>query len=81
MRPFRQRFGGKGVAEVLVLSRKVGQKLVVPALGLSVEILGVAGDRVRLGIEAPPGLTVLRNELLERTDTSPSPAIEAAPAG
>ena len=47
---------------MLVLSRKPGERL---AIGdqIHVEILGVHGNRVRLGIQAPPGVSVLREEL------------------
>jgi carbon storage regulator CsrA len=49
---------------MLVLSRKPNQKIVFPALGTSVQVLSIKGTAVRIGIEAPPGLTVLREEIL-----------------
>jgi carbon storage regulator CsrA len=48
---------------MLVLSRRPQEKILLPNLGTSIEILGVKGDRVRLGIEAPPEIKVLRDEL------------------
>ena len=47
---------------MLVLSRKQSQKI---KLGDSivVTVVRVSGDKVRLGIEAPPDLLVLRAEL------------------
>jgi carbon storage regulator CsrA len=48
---------------VLVLSRKTNQKILFPAVAASVQVLSVKGSVVRLGIDAPPGLTVLREEL------------------
>ena len=47
---------------MLVLSRQESQRI---RLGDSIVItvVRVAGDRVRLGIEAPPDLLVLREEL------------------
>lgn len=47
---------------MLVLSRKEGERL---KLGDSIVItvVKVAGDKVRLGIEAPPNVLVLRDEL------------------
>lgn len=47
---------------MLVLSRKESQRL---RLGDSivVTIVRVSGDKVRLGIEAPPDVLVLRDEL------------------
>ena len=38
---------------MLVLSRNNRQKIVFPTLGISVEILHITGNKVRLGIEAP----------------------------
>jgi len=47
---------------MLVLSRKESEKI---RLGDSivVTIVRVSGDKVRLGIEAPPDVVVLRDEL------------------
>src|SRR4051812_45198058 len=51
---------------MLVLSRRVREKIVLPDLSASVEILGVKGNTVRLGIQAPPEIRVLRGELPDR---------------
>ncbi len=48
---------------MLVLSRRLHQKLLFPGLQASIQVVGIKGSVVRLGIEAPPGLTVLREEL------------------
>ena len=48
---------------MLVLSRRVEEKICFPAIGVTVRVVGVKGGRVRLGIEAPPELTILREEL------------------
>ncbi len=47
---------------MLVLSRKESERI---RLGESivVTVIRVAGDKVRLGIEAPPNVLVLRDEL------------------
>ena len=47
---------------MLVLSRKESEKI---RLGDSIvlTIVRVSGDKVRLGIEAPPNVVVLRDEL------------------
>lgn len=49
---------------MLVLSRKKGEKLLI---GDEVEItvVEIEGDRVKLGINAPKGVKILRAELLE----------------
>jgi carbon storage regulator len=49
---------------MLVLSRKVGEGVVIEG-GIEVRILEVRAGRIRLGIEAPPEVRVLRTELGE----------------
>jgi len=58
---------------MLVLSRKEQQKVKVGD-AIVVTVLKVRGDKVRLGIEAPRDVVVLRDELRS------TPEIELAPA-
>ncbi len=51
---------------MLVLSRRQGQKIVFPSLGISVEMLRVTGNSVRVGVDAPSHVTVLRDEIARR---------------
>jgi len=63
---------------MLVLSRRESERI---RLGDSivVTVVRVAGDRVRLGIEAPADVLVLRDELeAHATDTAPPPAARRA---
>jgi len=48
---------------MLVLSRRLNEKLLFPDIGTAVQVLSVKGSTVRLGIEAPPEVTVLREEI------------------
>ena len=48
---------------MLVLSRRMQEKIYIPALNVTVQVVGVNGGRVRLAIEAPPEVTVLREEV------------------
>jgi carbon storage regulator len=48
---------------MLVLSRKVGERLHI-GNNIVVTVLSVRGGRVRLGIEAPEGIPIKRQELL-----------------
>mgnify|MGYP005844780657 CR=1 FL=1 len=48
---------------MLVLSRKVGESFVIGDT-ITVTVVRIAGGGVRLGIEAPPDHTVVRQELL-----------------
>ncbi len=52
---------------MLVVSRKQNQSVVFPALGIRVEILRVAGKTVRVGVEAPDEIQILRGELPHST--------------
>ena len=47
---------------MLVLSRKLGEQIVVPQCGLAVTVIAIKGKVVRLGISAPENLTVYREE-------------------
>ena len=51
---------------MLVLSRRESERIKVGD-SIVVTVVRVAGDRVRLGIEAPPGVLVLREELEPRS--------------
>src|SRR5262249_39067377 len=48
---------------MLVLSRRINEKLVFPDIGAAVQVVSVRGNSVRLGIQAPPEVTVLRGEI------------------
>lgn len=49
---------------MLVLSRKVGERIMIGE-DVVVEIVEIRGNKVRLAFEAPPYVSILRNELLE----------------
>jgi carbon storage regulator len=59
----RRAFFLKGI-EMLVVSRKVGEKILIDG-GIEVVIVGIRGDKVRVGIEAPKSVTVVREELVK----------------
>ena len=50
---------------MLVLTRHDGQKIVLPALGVTFTVVRIEGDRVRIGIEAPRDVKILRDEHLK----------------
>jgi carbon storage regulator len=50
---------------MLVLTRKINERIVING-DIVIEVLEVVGNRVRLGIQAPSGVTILREELLAR---------------
>ena len=61
---------------MLVLSRKAGEVLFI-GKDISVEILSVEGDRVRIGITAPKETRIFRKELMDATIETNKSAINA----
>jgi carbon storage regulator CsrA len=60
---------------MLVLSRKLGEVIVIPGIDLSLMVVAIEGSTVRLGITAPPEIRVYREELWNRVVTDgPAPA-------
>ena len=47
---------------MLVLSRKVGEKLIIDG-NITVEVVRIQGNRITLGLVAPPDVKILRGEL------------------
>lgn len=50
---------------MLILSRKIGESLVIDE-NIFIKILDISGGCVKLGIEAPKEMSVLRAELLAK---------------
>jgi carbon storage regulator len=48
---------------MLVLSRKPGEAIVL-AGNITIQVLSIEHDRVKLGVDAPPDVLVLRSELV-----------------
>jgi len=63
---------------MLVLSRKTGEAVVI-AGGITVRVLGASGGRIRLGVEAPDEVLVLREEVAARLDVPLSTRTESKP--
>src|SRR5258706_15282784 len=84
MAPTRQ----EGVTAMLVLRRKAGEAIVLNGT-ITIHVLAVEGERVKLGISAPPEVVIVRSELLEGTEqvqavtpvTAPVPVPAIAPQG
>jgi len=50
---------------MLVLSRRPNEKIVLPGLNVTVQVLEVKAGRVRIGVEAPPNVKIMRSEVLQ----------------
>ena len=62
---------------MLVLRRKVGESIILSGV-ISISVLAVEGERVKIGINAPPDVTIVREELLraltdENAQDTPAP--------
>src|SRR5439155_22855299 len=64
----------KGNPRMLVLSRRPNEKLLIPSINTAVQIISIKPGVVRLGIEAPPEVTIYREELLKEASGRLAPA-------
>ena len=62
---------------MLVLRRKAGEAIVLNGV-ITIHVLAVEGERVKLGISAPPEVVIVRSELLEGQGMPPGthPAVQ-----
>jgi CheY-like chemotaxis protein/sRNA-binding carbon storage regulator CsrA len=51
---------------MLVLARRPGQKVVFPSLGVTIEVVRTRGSFMKLGIEAPDNVPIMRDEVLAK---------------
>jgi carbon storage regulator len=56
---------------MLVLSRRIGERVCIGP-DVVVRVVEISGNRVRLGIEAPEEVLILRGELPHAADPSPA---------
>jgi carbon storage regulator len=58
---------------MLVLTRRVGEEIVIDG-NIRITVVGVQGNRVRLGVAAPPSVIVDRQEVHDRRFFTEPPA-------
>ena len=64
---------------MLVLRRKVGESIVLAGV-INISVLAVEGERVKIGINAPPDITIVREDLLRVVSDAADANAPAAPA-
>src|SRR5262245_3042751 len=65
---------------MLVLSRRPEEKILLPSVPAVIKVISAAAGVVRLGIEAPPNVPILREEARNKSPREPEPAPAEAPA-
>lgn len=63
---------------MLVLRRKAGEAIVLNGV-ITIHVLAVEGERVKLGISAPPEVVIVRSELLENQNSMPGGPGQSGP--
>lgn len=54
---------------MLVITRREGQRIVIPEAGIEIVVARIFDNgAVRVGVQAPPELTILRKELVSRQE-------------
>lgn len=59
---------------MLVLSRRVKEKLIIPCVRTAIQVVAASPGSVRLGIDAPSSVAVLREELAPPRSLDPATA-------
>jgi carbon storage regulator len=70
-------FAERSAATMLVLSRKLGEKIIIGE-NITITVIDIDRGKIRLGIEAPRNIPVYRQELLANPQTNP-PAAPTVP--
>ena len=63
---------------MLVLTRKSGESILIGG-EVRVRVLGASGSRVRLGIEAPDDIRIVREKAGDAISAEITPPVEPAP--
>lgn len=62
---------------MLILTRAVDERIIIPlpdGRDLRIQVVQIRGDRVRIGVEAPPDVAVHREEIMQQIRAESVPA-------
>jgi carbon storage regulator len=63
---------------VLIITRRPGEKIMLGE-DISIQVMEIVGNQVRIGIQAPKSVPVYREEIWEAVRAENRAALEAAP--
>jgi len=63
---------------VLIITRRPGEKIILGE-DISIQVMEIVGNQVRIGIQAPKSVPVYREEIWEAVLAENRAALEAAP--
>jgi carbon storage regulator len=63
---------------VLIITRRPGEKIVLGE-DISIQVMEIVGNQVRIGIQAPKSVPVYREEIWEAVKAENQAAAESAP--
>ena len=55
---------------MLILTRRIGETLLIGD-DITIKVVGINGNQVRIGIDAPLDVQVMRSELLKESEPEP----------
>jgi carbon storage regulator len=64
---------------MLILSRKINEKIMIGD-NISISIIGIKGDQIRIGVDAPRSVKVFRQEVLSEIKAANKAASESGTA-
>jgi carbon storage regulator len=63
---------------VLIITRRPGEKIILGE-DISIQVMEIVGNQVRIGVQAPKSVPVYREEIWEAVRAENQAALEAAP--
>jgi carbon storage regulator len=64
---------------MLVLTRRLNERIFFPSLNVSMEVVGIKSGAVRLGIDAPPEVAILREEVRASRSAAEARSLDRLP--